>query len=677
MVVGVSPLDDSARRRIRARFLCGVLLLATVWAGALLGRTLLTKVALLFPLKATPAFGGLPAPAIFWIICAPLVVTAIVAMLLAPGVLWVLATGGAPRVMNASIKAFGAAFVLRSVAGVFALQLAPRVAPLTRFIFVESFLAIPLTIAVFVRARRGNLIYPIVSSLERRRLFYLIATPAIFTISFFPKIFWQNFSDDGVEALEIGWSLATHALPMFPSPFVMTSLNEGMVAMAYPVSWFASLIGPLEAAARLPITLYLPALIAVLFELIEWNSKRRLLRFEEWGILAAVGTWTVAMCLNASYDPYSADIASPAALETFTAVCLCATVLFIWSGEGLWILVFSAVGYLARPTEIMLLGWLAVATVLIGGRFRTSLLRRVALAFAACIVVYAIYERVILPSISGYSVRSSAMNRLEYLTFSHFRRVLLVAFSSGIFPLLSLAFWNQQDDEARQLTIVSLGFLVFFYSQAFVTMHHFVPAMILPIVVLWRILSQQQATWAAPAALIVAALSLWISLPRDLALARIAGRIGCETSFRVGDYQGDWAAHRVALRSRKVLETLFARANGAHPETELLVPPLSILYYASRCGSPLEKAQYVAQPIKALPPVGMVRVAYDSVTAVFVRDTLSWARERSSPPSTAWKSKIYEIPRTEMHRFLGVPAHNYDLDLATLRGMWRLFSSRN
>jgi hypothetical protein len=136
-----------------------------------------------------------------------------------------------------------------------------------------------------------------------------------------------------------------------------------MIPMAYPVHWFVTLFGPVEASARLPMLLYLPVLFCLLIQVIEWRSPCILGCAEEAALCLALAIYTVTMSYNASYDPYFADIAAPAAFETLTVICILATIYFLWNGRSGWFFFFALMSYLCRSTGLLMLGLLGVVIV--------------------------------------------------------------------------------------------------------------------------------------------------------------------------------------------------------------------------------------------------------------------------------------------------------------------------
>lgn len=654
---------------------------ATLIAGlvalvAFQGRQLLVRVGGLFPNQLPPNPYFVPEHGLLLYLGTGTMVAASVVMLLTPGIFLVLAAGGERRIGAFVLKSFGAAYALRVLAHAAVLGTVAERLTINRFAAIELALDVPLALLAIWRASRGRVQWPLSAPEDRRRLAVAVLMPAVLVTLLLPLFFWQDLTSDGMEALEIGYSLTFNSWPRFPNSLGVGSVAAGMTAMAPPVHWFVQLIGPIEAAARLPFALYLPVLYAVLVELIEWNAPRRLRLGEEGVLVLALATYTVAMSFNSTYDPYSADIASPGtAFETLTAVCIAATILYVWQQKLIWLLLFVVIGMLSRPTELVTLMALAVGVVLTGREGRAAQLRYIGYGVAAGIAVLLLHDVVWVKYVAGINAHSlGQIQRWRYLTFTDATRLLYAAIPGGVLPFLSLALWRWQDRESRHLTIVSVLYFVMFYVQAFVAMHHFVPVMLLPIVVFWRTTMRAGHVWPVPLAAAVTAVSLWLSLPRRFGVDRTARQVGCRTAYLAGgDYMESWAAHRATQRARRGLEMLFNVEESAFPERDLWLAPGPIHYYAAQCRTDPATAQYVVLPETSPAPRGAVRVAGNEEISVYVRDTTAWQRDLHNPPPTDWRSPLFATRRETLHRSVGAARGNYDVDMSKVPLLWRFF----
>lgn len=640
-------------------------------AVALSASHVLVRVADLFPTTLPPNPYFVPQHGLLLYLVAPAIVVACVVMFITPGLLLVLAIGGDERAGSFLIKSFGAAFLLRWLAHGAWLTVFDSIS-FTAFAVVELLLDIPLAVLAIWRASNGTVRWPFSTALDRRRLMIALVMPAVIAALLTPMMFWQDLHGDGLEALESGVSLTWHFLPRSINPLGVGHLGAGLIAMAVPVHWFVALIGPIEAAARLPFALFMPILFTVLVEVIEWNAPRPLRVAEELVLLLALVTFSLALGFNAGYDAYWADWASPTMQETLTILFLAATILFVWQERRWWLMLFSVLGFMARPQELIVLAALAFGIAVGGGDRKRVKLQYIAWAAAACVLILVLHDVVWVPNAVGLRESSPPFfARWRYLTFTDLRRLLYVAVPTGLLPFLSQGLWPKMDREARQVALVSVLLFVMFYIWAFVTLQHFAAAMVLPLIVFWRIALRADARWVTPAAAVATAVCFWLSIPRRFELPRAARGFGCRTFFQGADLNDGWQTRRATLREARVLRVLF-QSGVKGPERRPLIHQGAIVYYASRCAPPADSAQYLALRLFAAAPVGAVQVGGDSVRRVFVRDTLRWRAEMSHLPPTDWRSSLYNIPRVTQDSPTGLDQRTYQLDVGRIPLIRRL-----
>src|SRR5262249_22076269 len=144
---------------------------------------------------------------------------------------------------------------------------------------------------------------------DARRLLWILGAALLAVAVLLPKIFWENFNLDGIEAFEFGRSLSTHLLPYWEIQDWVFGFYHNFVVFAYPNHWFITLFGPYEAAARLPFVLYLVVLFATLLLLIERGATRPLTGLEEAALWLGLALYTVVQTYNTNYEPFFADLA--------------------------------------------------------------------------------------------------------------------------------------------------------------------------------------------------------------------------------------------------------------------------------------------------------------------------------------------------------------------------------
>jgi hypothetical protein len=631
-----------------------------------------SSVAHLYPAALPPHPYFVPEHALLLYVELPLAVLSAVVLLLAPGVFAVLAAGGetrvAPLLLKGFVAAFGIHFCVTSLAKGLGLTL----------LHPSAFLALLLASGagsfgfLALRVARGSGVsWPLTDPAERRRLYRLAAVPLITVVALLPVIFWQDLNEDGVEAYEIGRSLASHQLPRFPNGSGFMGLGIGMIPMAYPNHWFDRLFGSSEAAPRLPIALYLPILAAALLALIELRSPRRLGDLEDTVVLACIAAFTVAMGYNASYDTYFADLSSPATFEALTALLVVGMAYFLWSGQAVWFVCVATLTYLARPTGLLMLPLLGLGSLALPPDERRRCWRLLAVAMVVCVALLIAYERLWVRGTLGtgrYGYPTAGIiHRFRYIRLDDVSRLFFLLVPGGILPALSLFAFRRQDPVARALVIATLAYFTVFYFPAFTNMHHFVPAMVLPIAVMGRVaLFGPERMGRTVAALAAALLAVAVSLPRHAEVNRTFRQLGQATVYRIGDYDGSYEDHRRAINGRALLDSLFKPTWDVKDPSRELVGGLQLLYYATRPKANPDSVNYVVQVAEAPAPAGFSLVTSGPKGAAYVRDLDLWALDRSRGQTTDYRSAIYEIPRETQFNFLGISAGRYTFDLRRL-----------
>jgi hypothetical protein len=655
----------------------GILLAFSV-AGMLLTRGVPAAVRDLYPtaLPAHPYF--VPDKAVLLYVALPFACLMAVMVLLLPGIFLVLAHGRNDRFEAVLIKGFGAALGIHFVTTAVAKLLLPwPISPNTFLVLVAG--AGVLTWGILAARLRhpGTMRWPFGDPAARRRIAWVVAILWITVAILVPTLFWQDLNADGFEALEIGRSLSWTLFPRGLTESGFLGLGIGMVPMAYPVHWFVMLFGPIEAAARLPLVLYLPALFAALLALIEFRSARRLARAEETAIVLALAVFVVVMGYSASYNSYFADLSSPAAFETLTITIMVAAAYFLWSEQPWWFVGAAVLSYLARPTGLLFILLFGAGVLLVAPERRRQTAFLVTATVGLWGILYVAVE-ILLPSVVeselGYPA-SSILERFQYLRLDDWRRVIYMVVPGGIIPALALVAVRQQDRIARSLTFATLGYSLVFYVPAFTNLHHFVPVMILPIAVFWRIvLRHPRPRWLVGAALVGGAAAFFMSLPRHFDIDRTMRQIGKATAYRIGDYGGQhFTDHRATHEGQALLQHLFAPDwDVADPSAEL-VGGLHLTYYASQDVEPGFATTYVVQSTSAPPPSGFSKVGEDDTGAVYVRDVELWHRDRFHPRRTDYRNRLYDIPRTTLFPYWGIPAKKYTLNLGSMPLLWRVF----
>ncbi len=336
------------------------------WVILSFGRTFVTGVVsdYYFELPSTPYFVLNDVFRLYLI--TPLVIAAGILTWLLPGIYLTLIFGKTRRFTELVVWAFGFSTILYLLNTQVVKLLSPGLAPpgnfIAGFILAGAIAWSGLAASVF---KGKELLWPLAGPAERRRLYWAISIPLLALLLLFPIIFWQDMHGDAVEAFELGRSLSQFLWPRFPSPQGVAGLGIGMLPMAYPVHWFIVLFGEIEAAARLPVILYLPVIFCLLVEMIEWQAPRRLGIVEESLLVLTLAIVTVTLSYNASYDPYFSDIASPMAIDLFEIIAIMAAIYFLWRQNWFFLTMWSLLAFLGRPTGILVMGLLTVGVLVL------------------------------------------------------------------------------------------------------------------------------------------------------------------------------------------------------------------------------------------------------------------------------------------------------------------------
>lgn len=368
------------------------------------------------------------------------------------------------------------------------------------------------------------------------------------------------------------------------------------------------------------------------------------------------------MVFNDAYHAYAVDIASPANIDLLAVSGMLASACFLWSGRTGWFLAAALFTYFTRPTGLMFLLLLGIGIAVADRRDRGARIWVTAVAVTAVIVLAAVYNLVLDPSGMG-----NIADRLKMLRFDDYGRLLFLVVPAGILTPIALFMLPAHDAISRSLTLVTLGYFAFFYVVAFVVLHHFTPAMVLPLVVFWRVVlrgSCRPVVTGATAA--AAAVALVMVQPRCYLIDRTMRTIGHTARYEIGNYDGSYVRYREAFEQKGLFDSLFRPwYQVENPSAELIGSAWLLVHYSARGDTPA--INYIVRSAREPAPAGFTRVADNGTGAVYVKDAGRWERDRYSPPRTDCRSPSLEIPKETIHERWGAPAGNYTVDL-----QWKL-----
>ncbi len=498
---------------------------------------------------------------------------------------------------------------------------------------------------------------------------YLV--PGLLLVAFLaPKFLWESFNGDGAHAFEASRLLLHEPLPFWDPAAGAVSRFPGLTTMlfAFPASWFMRLFGEVEAAVRLPFVLHLTALYAALCAVARAGRESGLLAADRWLVWLGLSAYAFVMAFSATYNPYHADIALPGAQDTLFLACFLGFVYAFVEEDRPGVVLFLALTITALPSWVALVGLWLLAVVLV---WRPIPWRRLAFAAGLCVVAVlalAVLPRVLarlsLPAPGAEHSSGELLERLLFLRLTDWQRWLFLVVPGGILPALYLIAWKRQDRLARALTVVAVGYFLFFYVQAFTSLHHFLPAAVIPLAVLWRDGAEgAERRRLRGAALALGVVALVLALPAHAGIHLQGKRVGYTIEDRRDGYaRGDPAI----FSSGNLYWELFRRVvNEDVPHERYGGSPLVWGFYSNHRPETGSAVAYVIAPADAPPPAGGRLVGSDPKAAMYVVDEAAWERDRTYTEDAS-VGRLFAMPRNVLFRAVGEGADEGVLDLSGL-----------
>lgn len=471
------------------------------------------------------------------------------------------------------------------------------------------------------------------------------------------RVAWADLNPDGTELLTLGRTLSSFVLPRLPTGEI-PGVNLGMLTSGYPIDWLLAVVGSSPAAVRLPALAYATLAGIGLAALVERDARRRLSTLEFGLLLGGVAAVCLTIGFNASYDPYSTDLGSPASIDMLSLVFLVAVLYFVFAGETGWCIAASILQAITRPSALLICVMLVAAILLVERDLRSPRFR-LALAALVTTVLITLGYALGIEALTGSEVAESGgrlLLRVRFIRFDDWRRLAWLIVPCGILPALLMPLWRRLDDQARTLTLVTLAYFAFFYFLAFVALHHFAPAMFLPLSVFWRHESQRERRASAPwlaatgAGMLVAIVA---AFPRTLEPYRSNRRVAATIAFDIGNERG-YAAIRNEFDASRALDSLFTPFwRVTDPRRERVGAPLSLAWYALRANPGRDTALFIVQPADRPAPEGTTLLGIARGYALHARDTALARRIRSIAPPPDPRSRLYDVPPTTLFQHLG------------------------
>ncbi|MEO8367658.1 MAG: hypothetical protein ABI806_00460 [Candidatus Solibacter sp.] len=604
------------------------------------------RVSALYPLaRAHPYFQA--EHAILLYLGMPLAAVSSFALFLAPGFCLASAFRRTGRLPERILLSFGASLALTLVLGT-CLKLALGT-PLSDDTFVAcwavAFLASAGFCAFRIHSGQAQIISPDV--MEIRRLALMAVASALAVAILTPKLFWENLNIDGTEAFEFGRSLSRFVLPNWDIQGGAFGFYHNFVLFAYPNHWFLALFGSLEGSVRLTFVFYLALMFAALILLIEHGLERGLRLREELTLCLGLALYTVLQAYNTTYDPFFADIAEPGATDTLVMVCFLAALYFLWSERMRWFVFFVVATYLSTVGGSALLLALGASLLTVPAAKKYAYLRCLAVVGVCCGLFGLLHETlynyfVLKGAKDQFSARNMAA-RLFPPTLTEFYRLGAVIFPSGVLPSISILAISRADPVAWCTALIAVMYAGLIYVQAWTSLHQFTPAMVLPLVVFWRIyLARPQVQRLLLGAVVATTgISLLLSLPRHFEINLASREFGAVTEFRAGDYGQDYETAVQAASS--TLEFLVpSNYRLQYPNQAWGLDDESWVFYVFHKSPGMVPANYIVQRDSDAAPEGTALAGKKGGFAVYVRDPELWARQRDRRLPQVIQSPLYE-----------------------------------
>ena len=466
----------------------------------------------------------IPARAFSLYVAVPLVSLACTIFFLAPGLIIATVTGREKKLAHWVLAGFGLSIVVLSAA-ITVFQLATGIV-LTGHAFFAFVALVNLVLFVLAGLRLASgQKFRIDLRDQGTDLWMSMGVFLAVLILMSPKFYWENFTGDGSGALQFT-RLFVHTLwPFWPDDAGVIKQAPGLTSFLFvvPDSWFVRLWGETEYSVRVGHLMGLGLLYPVLTALIRTGRPDARIGIIDHLLLAAtLYLYSLSVIYSGGYHAWFGDSPMPAVRETLAMVCFMGYILAFVEDRRAMMVALGVMSHLSIPTGgLWLLLW-PIAVMLVWRprpwpQLRAAVLTLV-IAAAITIALPVAISGAHLPFPGDEFDAKGIIDRLRFVSIIDWARFGYLAIPIGLTPALFLLTWPWQDRLSRALTLLTIVFFFFFYFQGYrVLLHHFIPAMFPPIVVMWRSpLMRDRLTRSAVLAGLLAALV--IAWPRQMGM---------------------------------------------------------------------------------------------------------------------------------------------------------------
>lgn len=601
---------------------------------------------------------------------APLVILAASALFLAPGLLLTLAAGRRDErfelwlLKGFTLSVFGVPTLAAIVQTASGLEVVGGA-----YVLFLLFLCLP---GLALLARRGA---PPLFAGRATDIAVMTLVPALVLVALAPKFHWEALNADGAHAFLSAQLFVSKGLPFWPPESTLAGYpSTTMMTETFLQAGLVRVFGAHEAAVRAAFLPGVAVLAGVLLSFVRDQAGRTPLP-PALGIAAALLLFSFVLAFNPSYNSYFAEVALPMVREPPILLGFLGYVLFFLERRPVWMAVVSTLALLTASNGILLIGFFLGAYFLLT---RPLPFRQVIGGglIALAVSVLALTAMEILDALgvtrtSGEFGAAAILTRLRFVTIFDTQKMLFWLLPCGLLPGLALLAWRWQDRLSRMLTITTLAYVLFFYVQAYrILPHHFAPAMVLPLIVFWRLRPVQAFRTPALAMALGGLLAgAWMSWPDTLRPNTYAR----EFSKRVVISDAGGAPLDIERMNAvmALLHDAFPRLwTDADLRKRYLLEPPAVYVYARATTDPAVVADYAIRSATEAVSGGETIIGETADGYVLVvRKRAIFEKDLKAPGIPRSISEAYRVPRKKIFGY-GAREEPYPVwDLAKIAGL--------
>ncbi len=580
----------------------------------------------------------------------PVAVLGSLFLVMAPGLLLVRALGRGKDLWTWLLEGF--------VFSLFAVSLTAAVTqeimgqPLMGISFVAVTYGL-LVVCSLVYLARAGIVSKQFGAEDRRRspgLVLLGVLSVALVVVLTPKFFWEALNGDGAHSFEATRLLMHQSFPFWqPEAGVVSSWpGANGLTVAYPASWFMRMFGENEASVRLVYLLYFSLLIAGVVAIAEAGRKRVLNIGQLMLVSGSILCFSVVMAYSATYDPYCADISMPGTHDALNMIFLFGAIASLARREMIWALCWTVLALLTSPAALLVIVAMILGVLVSRRPFAWRLCFRHMMGLIAALVIIAMLVQV-FKAVGGLEAGEEhgslgMLKRYKVLALLDMDKFLWALLPCGIYPLICFFFWRTSDQLCRSLMIATGITFLAYYVMARVSIHYFVPTMLLPLAAYWRQehrVNQNAGLLWFSAFLI--GFTTWLAAPTGSGIYVASRQIG--QSIDVSGLPGYEEMKPSVFRGAEMLTRLFRKSSAAKGSlVGYRGSPLSWLHYAHDEGAQNVEKNYELVSEDSVRSSQGIKVAEEGGFALYVYNRRKWMKDKSMPVSHSRGGSVFQVP---------------------------------